>query len=48
VATADPWIAWTAIVARLKGNADHVSIELGGSLEIRRPEKNQLQSGTHG
>jgi hypothetical protein len=38
VAAADPWITWPAIVARFKGNTDKVSIELGGPLQISRPE----------
>jgi hypothetical protein len=38
VATADPRITRPAIIAGFKGNTDQVSIELGGPLQISRPE----------
>jgi hypothetical protein len=48
VATADPRIAWALVVATFKWNTHQVSIELRGPLEVRRPEKNQLESEAHG
>lgn len=47
VAAADPGISRSTVVAALKWNADQLSVEAGGPLEIRGPQKHELESAQH-